>query len=169
MQNTVTSFSSIANPNATILILGSMPGVASLSANQYYAHPRNAFWPIMSSFFGFEASLPYQERIEKLKAVNVALWDVLQQCEREGSLDSAIKAGSRHPNDFNAFLKQHQKIHVIAFNGAEAENSFKKYVKPTLTTTEIQLVRLPSTSPAHTMKLDQKKQAWHAALRITHN
>lgn len=166
MCNTVTSFPPIANPNANILILGSMPGIASLSANEYYAHPRNAFWPIIGGFFAFEATLPYQVRIEKLKAANVALWDVLQQCERQGSLDSSIKADSRIPNDFNAFLKQHQQICLIAFNGVEAEKSYKKYVQPMLTIAERQLVRLPSTSPAHTMKFDQKKKAWHAALSL---
>lgn len=85
-------FNPITNQSAKILILGSMPGVKSLEANEYYAHPRNAFWPIMNAIFGFDAALPYTQRIAALKAANVALWDVLQQCERTGSLDSPQRA-----------------------------------------------------------------------------
>jgi len=169
MQNTVTSFPPITSPTATTLILGSIPGIASLGANQYYAHPRNAFWPIMADLYGLDVTLPYQARTERLKAANVALWDVLQQCDRQGSLDSAIKTGSRIPNDFVGFLKQHPHIRLIAFNGAEAEASFKRYVKTKLNAEgvnleNIHLVKLPSTSPAHTLAMAEKKAAWRAAL-----
>jgi double-stranded uracil-DNA glycosylase len=163
--HTVTSFPPISNSNAKLLILGSMPGIASLTADQYYAHPRNAFWPIMGAIFNFEALSPYEERIEALKAADVALWDVLAQCERKGSLDSAIKTGSRMPNDFGLFLERHPRICFIAFNGIEAERSFKKHVQANLDLTGLQLIRLPSTSPAHTMPLTQKESAWRTALQ----
>ncbi len=117
----VNSFAPIANPTATILILGSIPGTASIKANQYYAHPRNAFWPIMGTLFNFDSALPYEARIGAIKKSNVAVWDVLLTCIRPGSLDSAIQTGSRIPNDFAVFFNQHPFIRLIAFNGVEAE------------------------------------------------
>jgi hypoxanthine-DNA glycosylase len=162
--STVKSFAPIANESAHILILGSMPGVRSLEANQYYAHPRNAFWRIMASICKFNAEAPYEARVEALKASGVALWDVLHTCERPGSLDSAIKAGSRFPNDFRAFFKGHPNIRLIGFNGAEAERSFLKYVQPGLSIEGISLKRLPSSSPAHAVSLEKKIGAWRKAL-----
>jgi double-stranded uracil-DNA glycosylase len=162
----VNSFAPIANPTATILILGSMPSIASIKANQYYAHPRNAFWPIMSKLFNFEASLSYESRIQALKQANIAVWDVLQSCIRLGSLDSAIKKGSRIPNDFSAFLNQHPCIRLIAFNGAEAEQSFNQYVVNNLNLPKLTYVRLPSTSPAHAIPLAQKIVAWRSIIDI---
>ncbi len=158
------SFPPIENPNATKLILGSMPGRASLEANQYYAHPRNAFWPIVGHICQFDPSLPYNERIKAIKAADIALWDVLAQCTRVGSLDSAIEQHSKVSNDFIKFLHQHPHIELIAFNGAEAEKSFKQLVLPNLKSEEITLVRLPSTSPAHTIPMQQKLATWQAAL-----
>ena len=116
----VSSFAPITNPKATILILGSMPGVASLSAQQYYAHQRNAFWPIMSAVLGIDLDSPYVERVKALQQTHVAVWDVLQQCERAGSLDSAIQKDTRSPNDFASFFSSHVNIKTIAFNGVEA-------------------------------------------------
>lgn len=156
----VESFSPIADSLATTLILGSIPGIASLKANQYYAHPRNAFWPIMASLLNFDATLSYQERVKALLASNIALWDVLQECERAGSLDSAIKQGSRIANDFVTFFEHHPNIQTIAFNGAEAENSFKKYVLTKNALPNTRLIRLPSTSPAHAIPMTQKMAAW---------
>ena len=165
--HTVTSFPPITNPSAHILILGSMPGIASLNANQYYAHPRNAFWPIMAAIYHFDATLPYETRITALTSAHVAVWDVLQCCERQGSLDSAIKTGSRIPNNFATFFEQHPHIRLIVFNGAEAENSFKKHVQITLKlTTECRLIRLPSTSPAHAIALEEKLSIWRSALLL---
>lgn len=162
---TINSFAPIANPKATILILGSIPGTASIKANQYYAHPRNAFWPIMGSLFNFDASLPYEVRIQALKEANIAVWDVLQSCDRSGSLDSAIQTGSRVPNDFSTFFNLHKHIHLIVFNGGEAERSFKQYVmnKPNLAK-KLRYSRLPSTSPAHTLSLAQKISAWRTII-----
>ncbi len=158
------SFPAIENPNATILILGSMPGQASLDAQQYYAHPRNAFWPIVGKIFHFDPALPYNERIKAMKAANIAIWDVLAQCVRAGSLDSAIEQDSKISNDFIGFFHRHPHIKLIAFNGAEAEKSFRRLVLPSLTAEKITFVRLPSTSPAHAIPMEQKLAAWQTAL-----
>jgi double-stranded uracil-DNA glycosylase len=160
------SFPPIANPSAHILILGSMPGEMSLKANQYYAHPRNAFWPIMANIYGFSATTNYKSRTESLKASGIALWDVLHSCVRVGSLDSAIQKGSRVPNDFQSFFQQHTHIKLVAFNGTEAEKSFNVYVLPGLDINDVRFVRLPSSSPAHAVSLDKKIAAWRLGLSV---
>ncbi|TDF37576.1 DNA-deoxyinosine glycosylase [Alteromonadaceae bacterium M269] len=162
--DTITSFKPIAERSARILILGSMPGVASLDAEQYYAHPRNAFWPIMAQLFSFDLDLPYGDRAVKLKSSQVAVWDVLHSCVRPGSLDSDIETGTRVPNDFIRFFEQHPNIERVGFNGGEAEKSFNRYVLPTIEPEGMSFVRLPSTSPAHTMSLEKKIAAWKELL-----
>ncbi len=158
----VRSFAPVAAPDARILILGGMPGVASLEAGQYYAHPRNAFWPIMGALFGAGPDLPYAERVVQLMASGVAVWDVLQACEREGSLDSNIR--SEVPNDFAAFFRTHPSIRRIGLNGGKAAAAFRKHVVrqgPPLA----EIVTLPSTSPAHAARsVEMKCALWKAAL-----
>lgn len=157
------SFPPIASINAEILILGSIPGRASLSAEQYYAHPRNAFWPIMASILNFNPGAPYTERIQALLSARLALWDVLCSCTRPGSLDADIDSDSSIANDFSSFLSLHPSIKRIYFNGAKAESAFRKQVAPTLHTVEIEFHRLPSTSPAHAaLSLEKKLEAWRA-------
>ena len=163
----ISSFAPIADPSATILILGSIPGIASLEANQYYAHPRNAFWPMMSTIYEFDATSSYEERQHALKNAGVAMWDVLQSCVRIGSLDSSIQADSRIPNDFSTFFNHHPHIRLIAFNGTEAERYFRKIVMPTLKLDDVKLLKLPSTSPAHTMPFKEKLTAWQVIRAIT--
>ncbi len=161
----VNSFPPITNPDATILILGSMPGVASLAEQQYYAHPRNAFWTIIEAVLKIDKTLAYTQRVKALQQTHVALWDVLQQCERPGSLDSAIKKESRYPNDFATFFGRHTKIKTIVFNGGEAEKSFRQTVLPDLENTDaLTLLRAPSTSPAYTLALEEKLQQWQLLL-----
>lgn len=143
-----------------------MPGAASLDAQQYYAHPRNAFWPIMGALFGFDAARPYAERLGALQAAGVALWDVLAACRRSGSLDSAIVAESIEPNDFGAFLAQHPAIVRIAFNGSAAEALFRRHALPQLSASarQIERMRLPSTSPANAgQRFEDKLAAWRPA------
>lgn len=168
----VTSFSPISDPSAEILILGSMPGVLSLTANQYYAHPRNGFWPIMALIYGFKPSIDYAQRMDCLIANKVAVWDVLQCCVRPGSLDSAIVNGSRIANDFEAFFKLHPNIQLVAFNGSEAEKSFNNLVLSKIENhanlKHIKFIRLPSTSPAHTLALQEKIEIWQKALFVNH-
>lgn len=158
----VRSFAPIAAPDATILILGSMPGIASLEAGQYYAHPRNAFWPIMGALYGAAPDLPYTERVARLIANGVAVWDVLQACEREGSLDSSIRA--EVPNDFAAFFSSHPDIRCVGLNGGKAAATFRKFAAASLPPGAVAHI-LPSTSPAHAARSFEDKCAlWRAAL-----
>lgn len=161
----VQSFAPIARPDARILILGSMPGAASLAAGQYYAHERNAFWPVMSALLGFDAAAPYPERVGALQAAHVAVWDVLQACTRPGSLDSRIAKDAQIMNDFVGFLDSHPQIAAVFFNGSAAENCFRRQVLPSLGDRSLSYVRLPSTSPAHAaLSVAQKREAWRAIL-----
>lgn len=166
----VRSFPPVADARARVLILGSMPGVESLRLQRYYAHPRNAFWPIMGKLFGAAPELPYAERLRRLQDAGVALWDVLAACMRSGSLDSAIDEGSIIANDFVSFLARHGGIHSIFFNGATAERCFLRHSLPGLEAGRLALKRLPSTSPAHAaLSLDAKLQAWRAVARSVKN
>jgi hypoxanthine-DNA glycosylase len=159
----ITSFLPIATEKSTILILGTMPGEKSLREQQYYAHPRNAFWPIMETICGAGMGLTYPERVDRLRESGIAIWDVLQHCEREGSLDADITA--EIPNDFAAFLQAHPAMTHIFFNGSKAEKSFCELVWPKLPASlhdKITLATLPSTSPANTrLSLEQKRAEWH--------
>ena len=159
-------FAPIGDPAATVLILGSMPGKASLAAGEYYAHPRNAFWAIMGELIGAHPGHPYQERLTNLRSSGVALWDVLGSCVRKSSLDSHIEADSAVPNDFKSFFAQHPNITHVFFNGAKAEQCFLKHVRPKLESTTLQYQRLPSTSPANAgIPYEQKLIAWRSAIR----
>ena len=160
------SFAPVCAPEATVLILGSMPGAASLRAGEYYAHPRNGFWPIMGELCGAGRELPYAERLLKLKAAGVALWDVLQSCEREGSLDTAIDDKTSVANDFEAFFRLLPRVRRVFFNGAKAEQCFRRQVLGKQAIPEgLVLMRLPSTSPAHAgVSLAGKLEAWREAL-----
>jgi len=145
--------------DAEILILGSMPGRESLRQQQYYAHPRNAFWVIMGQLFGIDPLLPYQERLELLKNHHIALWDVAHRCIRPGSLDADIQ--DVEANDFREFFSQHHQIRHVFFNGRKAEALYRKLALPALPTATTEYSLLPSTSPAHAaMSVAQKLAAW---------
>lgn len=160
----VHSFPPIAHADACILILGSMPGVASLAAGEYYAHPRNAFWPIMGELIGARPELEYAARTKRVMARRIAVWDVLKSCVRGGSLDSSIDEDSIVPNDFAAFFEKHSNIVRVYFNGGKAEQAFRRYVLPGLQA-EVEFARLPSTSPAHAGRtFAQKLAAWRVIL-----
>lgn len=161
----VTSFPPIARSDARVLILGSMPGEASLAARRYYAHPRNAFWPIMSALCGFAADAPYAARLARLRERGIALWDVLQSCERQGSLDGDIVAATAVPNDFAAFLARHRAIVAVACNGGTALRTFTRVARQLTIARELPIVALPSTSPAHAGRSFATKVAmWRSAL-----
>lgn len=151
-----------------MLILGSMPGLASLTAGEYYAHPRNAFWRILGDIIGATPDLPYAQRVMLLRAYGLALWDVLRSCQRPGSLDADIAPESMVANDFAGFLARHPRLDLIAFNGATAEQCFRRHALPGLdaaTLARLTLHRLPSTSPAHAgMPYEHKLALWRAAL-----
>lgn len=159
----VESFPPISTRNAEKLILGSMPGKVSLEANRYYGHPRNNFWPIIASLLGFSPDLPYPARCRRLVAARIALWDVMRACFRSSSLDVDILESSVVPNDFPKFLRKHPGIRIIYFNGAKAEQSYRRYVLPRLPErlASIPAIRLPSTSPANaSIPYAKKLSAW---------
>ncbi|MUL84903.1 MULTISPECIES: DNA-deoxyinosine glycosylase [unclassified Mycolicibacterium] len=143
-----------------VLILGNMPSVMSLASGQYYGNPRNAFWRIAGSLFGFSADAPYPDRVAALCAHQVAVWDVLWSCRRAGSLDSAVERDSMVPNDFAAFFTAHRTLQRLVFNGAAAEANYRRLVG----TPPLPSVRAPSTSPAQTMGYEDKLVAWRAVL-----
>jgi double-stranded uracil-DNA glycosylase len=160
----IQSFPPIASGMPRVLILGTMPGKASLRERQYYAHPQNVFWRIIGGILGFDPASPYDARLASVQSAGIAIWDVLKFCIRESSLDSDIDNSSLVPNDFAAFLAEHSQIQRICFNGAKAEALYMKHVRPRLAATgEVQHLRLPSTSPANAaLTLSEKLRAWQA-------
>jgi len=156
-------FPPIARADARILILGSLPGRRSLKMCQYYAHDRNAFWPIMAATCGVSGD--YEQRCRLLVDARIALWDVLKHAERAGSLDSNIRLGEAQENDFAGFFDLHPDIRCVAFNGKKAEAMFRKRVIPDLDFEIASLVSLPSTSPAHaSLSFDKKLDIWRSML-----
>jgi double-stranded uracil-DNA glycosylase len=161
------SFPPVFAADALILILGSMPGRASLQAGQYYAHPHNAFWPIIETLLGISGPLGYGDRIRLLTRARIALWDVLGACIRNGSLDSSIMPSSILVNDFSIFFEAVPGIQAIFFNGSTAEREYTRRVIPRLPDrfAVLPTYRLPSTSPAMAgMTRIQKLEHWR---RIT--
>ena len=159
MPETIYSFAPIAAPDARALILGSMPGIASLDVGQYYAHPRNQFWQILTRLTGMPEGLDYPSRTAFVSRRGLAIWDVLKACERPGSLDSAISA--EVANDFPAFFAAYPDIRAVFFNGRKAQSAFKKFVLPGLPDFHVEQVLLPSTSPAHAgMGFEEKYKVW---------
>jgi double-stranded uracil-DNA glycosylase len=153
------SFPPLVSLRPKVLILGSMPGVRSLQAAEYYAHPQNAFWKIMSALFNMPAE-GYAQKTAIITQNNLALWDVLKSCEREGSLDTAIR--NAEINDFKGFFAQYPSITHVFFNGGKAETEFMRRVAPALENVPI-LRRLPSTSPAHAgLSFKDKMALWKA-------
>jgi hypoxanthine-DNA glycosylase len=147
----------IIDDGARLLILGNMPSAMSLAAQQYYANPRNAFWAIMAAIFGFDPLAPYEARTAALRAHGVAVWDVLRSCRRVGSLDSAVEPDSMEPNDFAWLFDAYPTIERVVFNGAAAEKNFDRLVR---VGPDLQYQRLPSTSPAQTMRYEDKLASW---------
>ncbi|MBL9077411.1 MAG: DNA-deoxyinosine glycosylase [Planctomycetes bacterium] len=163
----VSGFPPVARRDARVLIVGSMPGERSLAAGRYYAHPANAFWPIAAAFCGVAADAAYAVRTRALRAHRIALWDVLQRCERDGSLDAAIVRQGAVPNDFGRFFARHPDVATVLCNGATAHAWFRRHGEPALAALQRRatVVRLPSTSPAHaSVRPDDKRRRWHAAL-----
>jgi len=156
------SFAPISKPDAVILILGTMPGTKSLEIQEYYGHSRNNFWRFMFEILNEDFSDNYEIKKNLLLKNKIALWDVLQFCERIGSLDSAIK--NEITNDFELFLKQHPGIKTIVFNGQKAAAFFKKYIP--IKDGSYQLITLPSTSPANAGKsFEFKLNEWKIILQ----
>jgi len=160
----VDSFAPICRNDARLLILGSMPGVASLRAVEYYAHPQNLFWRFLGEALAFDPGLPYAQRVQALHEGGIALWDVLARCRRPGSLDSAIDPRSVEVNDIAALLRACPGIRRICFNGAAAQSLFRRHIVVPEPMPE--LLRLPSSSPANAgMSRDVKRLHWLTALQ----
>lgn len=154
-------FPALEGARARLLILGSLPGDASIRAQRYYAHPRNAFWPLMEALFGVSGG--YRDRSAALIEREIAVWDVLAEATRPGSLDAKIQLASARPNAFQAFFDRHPELTLVACNGAKSFALFKRFVA---VPGELAVVSLPSTSPAHaSMRFEQKLAAWRDALQ----
>lgn len=148
----VASFAPQVGAGCRVLVLGTVPSLRSLETRQSFAHPHNLFWPFMGTLFDAGPELAYAERIARLHAAGVGIWDVLKQCERPGSLDSAIRASSEVANDIPALLEAYPTIAAIALNGAKAQQVFARRIAPLIDARrlrDIEILALPSTSPAN--------------------
>lgn len=152
------SFEPVFSPDARVMIVGSMPSVKSLSDAQYYAHPRNAFWPILFEVFGMSPTDDYEAKKELIRRNGLALWDVAGICEREGSLDSNMR--DVQFNDFASLYAACPRIHTVLCNGGTAHSLFLRsgYAG------DRRVIRLPSTSPAYTMAYEKKLSIWRETL-----
>lgn len=144
-------FSAQVASNARVLILGSMPGTASLTAGQYYAHPRNRFWPVMQAVCGVDARLAYRQRLQALQGRGVGLWDVLARCQRQGSLDSAIRRQSEVAVDLPGLLPHCPQLALIVCNGTAAARLYSRHLQAAVLALRpgLEMLALPSTSPAN--------------------
>lgn len=153
--NRISSFPPIVDKSSKILILGSVPGVKSLQMQQYYAHPQNNFWKLMFHLVDTEFSSDYHTRLQLLKKHRIALWDVIESCERKGSKDTDIK--SEIDNDIQELINSYPNIKIIFCNG---QKSYKNLLKVVGKNFIIPIVVLPSTSPLHTIKFEEKLEQW---------
>lgn len=150
----------VVDERSTVVILGSLPGEESLRKQEYYAHPQNRFWRVMSTVVGEPLPEGYEESCEMLLRHGVALWDVIRFAEREGSLDASIKNPA--PNDFDAFFARYPGIRRVVLNGDKAAAMFKKHFGHIA----VETVKVPSTSPARAnLTLDEKTRLWKAAFK----
>ncbi len=140
-----------------LIVLGSFPGAASLAAQQYYAHPRNQFWPLLSALWGVDlVALPYARRLALMRQRGLGLWDVYASCRREGSLDSAIEEAAL--NDLSSLRRRAPALRAVAHNGGESARSMR--ITAAL---GLPVIRLPSTSPANaSWSFERKLDAWQA-------
>jgi TDG/mug DNA glycosylase family protein len=155
-----TSFPAVADVRTRVLILGSLPGEASLRAVQYYAHPQNQFWRLMAPVIGQTlAEEPYEARLDRLREAGVGLWDVIRSARRVGSLDAAIR--DHEPNSLVHFVAELPSLRAIAFNGGKASQIGRKVLAAT--GERHVLITLPSSSPAHaSVPFAGKQAAWLA-------
>lgn len=155
MQNRISSFAPIVDENSEILILGSVPGVKSLEKQQYYAHPQNKFWKIIFELLNEEPTEDYTQRIAVLTKYHIALWDVIDSCERKGSLDSEIR--NEEANRVDELLNGHPNIKAVFCNGGKSYKNVQKMLGKDY---RLPVFLLPSTSPLHTVSLEQKLESW---------
>ena len=155
-----TSFEPVSDTATTILILGTMPGDQSLKLGEYYGHPRNRFWKIISTITGNQLPLTYADKKKLLLDSTIAVWDVALKADRKGSFDSAIEG--EEPNDIDSFISKHKNLKVIGFNGAKSAQLFSRYFTEKV---DIKYFLLPSTSPANTgINMQNSCKAWQVIL-----
>ena len=150
------AFPPVVDERTRLLILGSLPGDASLRAAQYYAHPRNAFWRLIGAVIGADLiPVPYEARLDTLRTHGVGLWDVIASAERRGSLDAAI----RNPQvaDLIALTNRLPALRAVAFNGGKAARAGRRMLEGATTA---ELIDLPSSSPAHARPFEEKLGRW---------
>ncbi len=152
----IEGFSPIIGENPKYLILGSAPSVISLRQREYYGNKQNSFWKIISTIFNNPILKTYQEKTKFILDNNIILWDVVKTCSRKGSLDSDIK--SVVPNDIKILIEEHPTIEKVVFNGKTSEKLYKRYIN--YYPSQIQFKSLPSSSPAYTLKVDEKILIW---------
>lgn len=160
MEARIECFPPVARGDARLLILGTMPSVESLRQSFYYAHPRNAFWPVMAEVLGAPVPETVEEKRALLTGHRVALWDVARSCVRPGSLDSAMR--DVEPNDFDSLYARCPKIERILFNGDTARKLYMRLVSRMPEGCD--WARMPSTSPAYTLPYARKLEAWRAGM-----
>jgi len=161
----IKGFPPLVGAGAQVLILGSMPSVASLDKHEYYGKPQNAFWKIMGELYGAGPDISYTLRVNKLIKAGVAVWDVLASCVRPGSLDSAIDMSSAELNDLVGLLGEYSGIRHVFFNGRKAEQIFVARVATDVARLrpDMQYTSLPSTSPAMaSLNFSDKLECWRA-------
>jgi hypoxanthine-DNA glycosylase len=154
------SFPPVVNARARVLVLGTLPGEESLRRREYYAHPRNLFWPIVFGLFGATPAIDYAERLAFVMAQRIALWDVCELGEREASADSTIRR--ERPNAIDRLLDTHPPIRAVAFNGSGARRLYDRHLARR---SDLAYLALPSTSPAHARLDFAAKLARWTALR----
>ena len=163
------SFAPIVGRAPRVLVLGSMPGARSLAEQRYYANPHNLFWRFVGELCGIDVAMTYERRIAALAKCGIALWDVLERCERSGSLDGGIVRGTEVPNDVAGLLRRHRTIRAVALNGSKAAQAFERVTWPVLgeaTRARLAVLKLPSTSPANaSIPVETKRCAWRAIAR----
>jgi hypoxanthine-DNA glycosylase len=156
----IRGFAPIADADSRVLILGSVPSIASLAKGEYYGHPRNAFWSLISALLGEPYQDDYVDRKLMLLRHGIALWDVVAACERSGSKDAAIR--NAVINDFTEFFAAHSALRHVFFNGTKASELYKQHVG--FSQGCIRYDRLGSTSPAHAVSFDKRLSDWQRIL-----
>lgn len=155
-------FKPIIDDKCKILILGTMPSIESIKRNEYYGNTRNQFWRIVFSLFYMEVREYYEEKKDFLLSHHIAVWDVLENCERDGSSDASIK--NPKANDFHKLFNQYPNIKSVYFNGKKAEKLYLKLVGKEISYGIIYQTALPSTSPANAIKFNEKLKEWRNIL-----
>ncbi len=165
----VASFPPQIGADCRVLVLGTVPSLRSLELRQSYGHAQNLFWPFMGELFDAGVELPYAERMSRLHALGIGIWDVYERVERAGSLDASIVRASEVPNAIARLLLRMPTIRAIALNGGKAAEGFARHIAPQFDAalrTRVEILKLPSTSPANaSIARAEKLLSWQVLTR----